>query len=226
MAPHDAAFTYPCQGHWGGLLSFGRFGAETAVPGIVHGRRKNGALSCRIRDYLTRPRSSTARLSVAPAPWPLSGGRQTCYLQRGKKAPLAMRALWSIVFVLTVVARVGASGGVAPVPFIQAFYALETHEQKMQHLRSWELDMAAQNGLTRTSAGRFRALLLLSIFPYVNDAGVLDCEGLARDLSLHMPGFAEIDEPGYRMYAQVFGHLCPAQQESIRKRSFNWEEHT
>ncbi len=127
-----------------------------------------------------------------------------------------MRALCSIVFVLTVVARVGASAGAAPVPFIQAFYALETYEQKMQHLRSWELDLAAQNGITRTSAGRFRALLLLSVFRHVDDAGVLDCEEWARDLSLSMPGFAEIDEPGYRMHAQVFGHLCPAYQECMR----------
>lgn len=129
-----------------------------------------------------------------------------------------MRALCSIVFVLTVVARVGASASPAPVPFIQAFYALETYEQKIRHLRSWELDMAVQNGITRTSAGRFRALLLLYLFNFVNAAGVLDCEELALHFSLYgsMSCFPELDEPGYRMYAQVFDHLCPAHQEYIR----------
>lgn len=135
-----------------------------------------------------------------------------------------MRALCSIVFVLTVVARVGASGGVAPVPFIQAFYALETAEQKIQHLRSWEIDMAAQNGITETSAGRFRALLLLNLFPSEDAADIPDCEEWARDLSMYSPNLIKIDDDGYRMYVQVFDHLCPAQQESIRKRSFNWEE--
>ncbi len=122
-----------------------------------------------------------------------------------------MRALWSLVFVLTVVARVGASGGVAPVPFIQAFYALETYEQKIQHLRSWGIALAAQNGITETTAGRFRALLMISLFTYVETASVLDCEELAGDMSMSWPNFAKIDDAGYRMYAQVLGHLCPAQ---------------
>ena len=75
-----------------------------------------------------------------------------------------MRALWSLVFVLTVVARVGASGGAAPVPFIQAFYALETYEQKIQHLRRWELDLAAENRITETAATRFRTLIAVLSF--------------------------------------------------------------
>ena len=137
-----------------------------------------------------------------------------------------MRALCGIVFVLTVVARVGASAGAAPVPFIQAFYALETYEQKMQHLRSWEIDLAAQNGITETSAGRFRALLLLNLFPSEDDADIPDCEEWASYLSMYSPNLIKIDDDGYRMYVQVFDHLCPAQQESIRKRSFRWEEHT
>ena len=127
-----------------------------------------------------------------------------------------MRALCSIVFVLTVVARVGASGGVAPVPFIQAFYALETAEQKIQHLRSWEIDMAAQNGITETSAGRFRALLLLNLFPSEDAADIPDCEEWASYLSMYSPNLIKIDDDGYRMYAQVFDHLCPAHQEYIR----------
>ena len=127
-----------------------------------------------------------------------------------------MRALWSIVFVLTVVARVGASGGAAPAPFIQALYALETYEQKMQHLRSWEIALAAQNGITDTTARRFRALLMISLFPYVDDAGVLDCEEMARDLSMYMPEFSKIHDAGYWMYGQVFDHMCPAHRASIR----------
>lgn len=127
---------------------------------------------------------------------------------------MGAQVLLGIVFVLTVVARAGASAGDAPVPFMQTFYHLETPEQKVQHLRSWHPRMGAQNALSQSSALDFRSLLDLLLFPHVTDAGVLKCKELARRLAMHGSCIAEIDEPGHEMFTLVFAALCPAQQAS------------
>lgn len=108
--------------------------------------------------------------------------------------------------------------GEAPAPFFQAFHALETPAQKVRHLQNWHTEMGAQNGLTPTSAGRFGTLLHFKLFSFVNDAGVLDCEALARNLSFGFTCLAEIDEPGYQMFNHVFEDLCPAQRAEVRAR--------
>lgn len=109
-----------------------------------------------------------------------------------------------------------ASEDDTPIPFLQAFYHLETNRQKVHHLRNWHHEMGAQNGLAARSAQRFQALLDFFLFPHVDAGGVLDCADLAEDLSFSIPCFFEIDEPGYRMYTLVVADLCPAQQAAIR----------
>ena len=132
---------------------------------------------------------------------------------------MGARVLLCIGFALTVAARAGASAGETPLPFIQALARLETHEQKVQHVRSWHPSMGVENGLTDVDHGlRFEALLALYLFHYVNDAGVLDCEELAIDLRMAFDCLFEIDDPEYRLYTLVFEDLCPAQQGYVRAR--------
>ena len=103
-----------------------------------------------------------------------------------------------------------------PVPFLQAFHRLETTRQKVHHLRTWHHELGAPNGLGARSAQRFQALLEFFLFPHVTAGGVLDCAALAADVSVSLPCFFEIDEPGYRLYTLVVDDLCPAQHAAVR----------
>ena len=67
-------------------------------------------------------------------------------------------------------------------PFIQTFLRLDTTEKKLEHLRSWHFKLAKENGIREHDARNYRTFLRISVFPFVDDKGVLDCEALGSNL--------------------------------------------
>ena len=109
-------------------------------------------------------------------------------------------------------ARACAIADPAAVPFLQTFRQLETHEQKLQHLHSWQHKMGAPNGISDHNARRFEVLLQSYIFYHVDDTGVLNCQALIDNLFVSMYDRLElsgIHDIGYTMFNLVVDDLCP-----------------
>lgn len=67
-------------------------------------------------------------------------------------------------------------------PFIEALHELDSEEEKLEHLRSWDPSMGPENGLSDVDARRFDTLLDLSILHNVGRDGRLDREALMSDV--------------------------------------------